>query len=59
MEKFAKNPKHPSLHTEKIDKDNNIWTIRASDSLRISFNWKGSEVTFRVVGEHEDVYENP
>lgn len=68
IEQFVADPHHPSLNTEKIDKERNIWTFRASDSIRVSFNWEGdgvpqeweeSEVTLRVVGEHENVYENP
>lgn len=64
LRKFDSNPIHPSLHVEKISAD--IWSFRASDSLRVTFEFVGNldalreakRIILRNVGQH-DVYEAP
>jgi mRNA-degrading endonuclease RelE of RelBE toxin-antitoxin system len=62
---FAENPRHPGLHTEKLT--NNIWSARASDKIRFTFEWDGDitrvspddHVFLRKVGYHEKIYRSP
>ncbi len=62
---LSQNPLHPSLHTEKVEGD--IWSLRASDKIRCTFEWVGSigdlkqanSITLRNVGYHQDVYGSP
>ena len=62
--RFSLDPSYPSLHVEKIT--GNIWSFRASRSLRCTFEWDGDlielfhaeSVLLRNVGYH-DVYRSP
>lgn len=62
---LAANPLHPSLHIEKVG--SNIWSMRASDRLRCTFDWdrdtedlkKAESITLRNVGYHDEVYHSP
>ena len=49
---------YPSLAVKKIKGTENIWEVRASLSLRITFTLLGNEVYLRTVGRH-DVLKNP
>jgi mRNA-degrading endonuclease RelE of RelBE toxin-antitoxin system len=62
---LSNNPLHPSLNTEKVAKD--IWSIRISDRLRLTFGWAGdttsikeaNPILLRNVGYHDKVYKSP
>jgi mRNA-degrading endonuclease RelE of RelBE toxin-antitoxin system len=64
LKKLAENPRHPSLNAEKLSK--NIWSIRVSDKIRVTFEWDGDinnlkeadPIYLRKVGYH-DVYRSP
>ncbi len=58
LELFRNNPEHPSLELEKIRGKEDIWSIRATRAIRITFNWEENTVALRVVGDHR-VYSNP
>lgn len=65
LKTLAVNPLHPSLHVEKVGSD--IWSIRASDRLRCTFEFAGSmeelkraeSVILRNVGYHNELYRSP
>lgn len=59
LARFNANPRHPSLRTEKIDKKRNIWSIRGTLSVRITFNWDGNTITLRAVAASHDIYKSP
>ena len=62
---FAKDPLHSSLNTEKIA--DNIYSIRASHRLRLTFEWTGGiknlkdaeSIALRNVAYHDEVYRSP
>ena len=51
---FASNPKHPSLHIEKLS-GGEIWTIRLDRGNRLFFIWadKDNTAIFFFVGPHD------
>jgi len=51
---FALNPKHPSLHLEKLS-GGKIWTIRLDRGNRLFFVWANREAVaiFFFVGPHD------
>jgi hypothetical protein len=51
---FQENPKHPSLHLEKLS-GKDIWTIRIDEANRIFFRWSesGDTAIFFFVGKHD------
>lgn len=51
---FQDDPKHPSLHTEKL-KASNVWTIRIDSANRLFFVWSdaGDTAIFFFVGPHD------
>lgn len=52
--KFAKNPLHPSLNFEKITGLSNLYSIRASISIRIYMaSYEGYSLTIVHVGNHD------
>lgn len=56
--KMEKDLHYPSLAVKKIRGAEDIWEVRASHSLRITFNLKGNEIYLRTVGQH-DILKNP
>lgn len=54
LARFAKNPRHPSLHLEKLS-GSNIWTIRIDLANRLFFQWddSGDTAIFFYVGRHD------
>jgi len=51
---FAHNPRHPSLHTEKLS-GSNVWSIRIDQNNRLFFIWSDDNDTaiFFSVGPHD------
>lgn len=51
---FRSNPKHPSLHTEKL-KNSIAWSIRIDQNNRLFFVWNDdqSTATFFFLGPHD------
>lgn len=61
---LVENPYHPSLNIEKVSFI--IWSIRASDKLRMTFRYSGElnnlkdgDLELRNVGPHQTVYRSP
>lgn len=51
-------PEQRNLRIRKMSGYTDIWEMRASDSLRITFNLEEDEVILRKCGEH-DILNNP
>ena len=51
---FQKNPRHPSLRTEKL-KNSKDWTVRVDRGNRMFFRWsgKGDTAIFYFIGPHD------
>ncbi len=51
---FKKDPKHPSLNTEKLS-HGDVWTIRVDIKNRLFFVWnpRGDTAIFFMVGKHD------
>ena len=56
---FARNPWHPSLHTEKIDFRRDIWSSRVDRNYRFTFQWIPGGMFLRRVGAHQETYRSP
>lgn len=59
LRRFASNPRSNSLRAKKIDTKRNIWSMRASRSIRITFNWEADQVVLRAVANSHDIYRDP
>lgn len=46
-------PFHPSLHTKRMRRTENVWELRVTLSYRITFTWKGEDVWLRHIGSHD------
>lgn len=50
---------HPSLHVEKLTGTDNIWSLRLSIQLRMTFSKRNSEtIILRRIGTHQ-IYQKP
>ena len=58
LERFVGHPRHPSLHTKKMEGGAEIWELRVTDSYRITFQWVREGVLLRRIGTH-DVLRQP
>lgn len=54
---FVENPKHPSLHIEKL-MGSNIWSMRLSEGNRLFFLWINEKAIMLVDIGHHDKYKN-
>ena len=63
------NPRHPSLHLERIINDSKAWSVRIDQRYRLSFDptsylpagnpdWSASLILLRVL-DHDDLYRRP
>jgi len=52
------NPRHPSLHTKKMQGTDKIWELRVSQGYRITFQMEGDLYILRNVGTH-DILKRP
>ncbi len=53
------NIRHPSLHTKKIQGYKDIWEARVDYQYRFTFCMDESMIILRVIGNHDDVLNNP
>jgi len=57
---LAKNPRHPSLRTKKMQGRNDIFEASATMDLRITFHYDDSNViVLRNCGHHDRTLNNP
>ncbi|MBI4596014.1 MAG: hypothetical protein HY730_06505 [Candidatus Tectomicrobia bacterium] len=59
IELLGNNPRHPGLHTKKMEVKKDIWECRPSGRLRITFEMTGGSIILRNVGEHDKVLKRP
>ena len=52
LERFASNPRHPSLHTKKMEGAPSIWELRVTDNYRVTFQWVQEAALLRRIGTH-------
>ena len=57
LRQFDEDRKHPSLHLEKIT--GSVWSIRASDSIRITLEFDKNATVLRNVDTQHTIYGNP
>jgi mRNA-degrading endonuclease RelE of RelBE toxin-antitoxin system len=53
--RMQENPRHSSLRTKKIKALDDIFESRASDSIRIIWQWYDGQILLLLVGGHEIV----
>ncbi len=56
---FERDPRHPSLHVEKIDFRRDIWSARVDVNYRLTFQWIDGGVCLRNIGSHQNAYRKP
>ena len=49
----------PGRNLEKVKSRKNVWAIRVSKGIRLSFEVKDATCILRNVGEHDKVLNNP
>ena len=55
---FSQNPRHPSLHTKKMEGWGDIREGRITREYRFTFTQQGDTYTLRRIGPH-DILKNP
>lgn len=50
---LAQDPRHPSLHTKKMEGTEGIWEARVSRSYRFTFHREGDIIVLRRIGTHD------
>ena len=58
LERFVSNPRHPSLHTKKLEGVHDVWELRVTQSCRITFQFIQEGILLRRIGTH-DVLRQP
>ena len=53
MMRILSDPRHPSLRVKRLQGTANIWSARASDELRLTFELTEDRVVLRNVGHHD------
>ncbi|MBI3332840.1 MAG: hypothetical protein HYZ93_01975 [Candidatus Omnitrophica bacterium] len=56
---LAQNWRHPSLQARKLQGARNIWYIRISRDLRLTFEPTRGGILLRVVGRHDVTLRSP
>ncbi|MBI4055888.1 MAG: type II toxin-antitoxin system RelE/ParE family toxin [Elusimicrobia bacterium] len=54
-----RNPRHPSLHVEKIDHKRDIWSARIDLNYRFTFQWVHGGIFVRRIASHQEAYRRP
>lgn len=57
--RFEADPRHPSLHVEKVDNRRDIWSCRVDRNYRFTFQWIPEGVRLRNIGPHDAAYRSP
>ena len=57
LQKFQKNPRHPSLRLHKLEgKMQTVWSISISKNLRLVFAYVEDGILLLNIGSHDEVY---
>ncbi len=59
LEYLNENPRHPSLHTKRIQGSNGIFEIRINKSVRLTFHLEPNTLVLRRVGPHDETLKRP
>ena len=59
MLRVLSDPRHPSLRVKRLQGTANIWSARASDELRFTFEMIEDRVVLRHVGHHDTTLRSP
>jgi mRNA interferase RelE/StbE len=59
LELMLENPRHPSLHTKKIQGQNNIFEASGTMDIRITWQYTGEGILLRNIGQHDKTLKNP
>lgn len=51
--RLAEDPRHPSLHTKKMEGTEGIWEARISRAYRFTFHREGYAIVLRRIGTHD------
>ncbi len=56
---MRRNLHHPSLRTKKVQGTDGIFECSISMSIRMTWEYEGESILLRVVGNHDEVLNNP
>ncbi len=56
---LERNWRHPSLRTKKLGGTRNVWYLRISGNLRLTFEPRRQEIFLRNVGHHDATLRSP
>jgi mRNA interferase RelE/StbE len=56
---FIDNPKHPSLHSKKIQGTDQIFESRINLDIRFTWQFDGENIILRNIGSHDPTLKNP
>jgi len=56
---FLDNPRHPSLHSKKIQGTNHIFESRINLDIRFTWQYDGETIILRNIGYHDPTLKNP
>jgi len=59
MLRVLSDPRHPSLRVKRLHGIANVWSARASDELRFTFETIEDRVVLRNVGHHDATLRSP
>lgn len=59
LRRLEQNWRHPSLQTRKLGGTKNIWYLRISRDLRLTFEPRRGEILLRNVGPHDATLRSP
>ena len=59
LQLLAQNWRHPSLQAKKLRGTRNVWSIRISRDLRLTFEPTRAVILLRVVGHHDAALRSP
>lgn len=58
LEQFLANPSHPSLRVKKMEGTPDVWELRVSENVRITYQHDHGVVYLKRVGTH-DILRHP
>lgn len=59
LRRLEQNWRHPSLQTKRLGGTKNIWYLRISRDLRLTFELRRQEIFLRNVGPHDATLRSP
>jgi len=59
LQNLERDPRHPSLHTKRVQGSKGIFEVRISLSCRLTFHLEPDTIILRRVGEHDKTLKNP